>query len=102
MSKENIDNSKSIYLIVHGQRAMLEPVKQKLQEKGFSRERMQPATLEKAGESGEYVAMLWPPMGPKEIVVSLITGKAEGGHAGPGMGAWSTVNQKEIYRISLA
>ena len=93
----DIDASKKVYLIVHGQRQLLEPVMEKLATK-FKRENMQPASLDEAGEVGEYVAMLWPPMAAKEIVVSEITGT---GGSGKGMGAWSSTNQKELFRVSL-
>lgn len=92
-----IDSMKKVYLIVHGQRQLVEPVKDRLASK-FKRENMQPASLDKAGEAGEYVAMLWPPMASKEIVVSQITG-TDG--SGQGMGAWSSVSQKELFRVSL-
>jgi hypothetical protein len=92
-----IDNTKKVYLIVHGQHQLLEPVKDKLASK-FKRENMQPASLEKAGDAGEYVAMLWPPMAAKEIVISQITGM---GGSGKGMGAWSSVSQKELFRMAL-
>lgn len=93
-----IDTTKKVYLIVHGQRQLVEPVKDKLTDK-FKRENMQPASLDRAGEVGEYVAMLWPPMAAKEIVVSQITGT--GGSGGQGMGAWSSVSQKELFRVPL-
>jgi hypothetical protein len=94
-----IDATKKVYLIVHGQRQLVEPVKDRLAGR-FKRENMHPASLDRAGEAGEYVAMLWPPMAPKEIVVSqIITGA--GGSGGKGMGAWSSVNQKELFRVSL-
>lgn len=93
-----IDSTKKVYLIVHGQRQLVEPVKDKLAAR-FKRENMQPASLDRAGEVGEYVAMLWPPMAAKEIVVSQITGT--GGSGGQGMGAWSSVSQKELFRVSL-
>jgi hypothetical protein len=73
-----IDSTKKVYLIVHGQRQLVEPVKDKLADK-FKRENMQPAS--------------------KEIVVSQITGT--GGSGGQGMGAWSSVSQKELFRVSL-
>lgn len=92
-----IDSTKKIYLIVHGQRQLIEPIKNKLASR-FKRENMQPASLDKAGEAGEYVAMLWPPMAPKEVVVSQITGR---GGSGKGMGAWSSIEQKEIFRVPL-
>ena len=92
-----IDSTKKVYLIVHGQRQLVEPVKDKLAGK-FKRENMQPASLHRAGEVGEYVAMLWPPVAAKEIVVSQITGM---GGSGQGMGAWSSIIQKELFRVPL-
>lgn len=92
-----IDATKKIYLIVHGQRQLIDPIKDKLASK-FKRENMQPASLEKAGEVGEYVAMIWPPMAPKEVVVSQITGT---GGSGRGMGAWGSIEQKELFRVPL-
>jgi hypothetical protein len=94
-----IDNTKKIYLIVHGQRNLLESVKDRLAAKNFKRENMLHASLDKAGEMGEYVAMLWPPMAPKEIVVSQIVNVGVKG--GSGMGAWSSVSQKEVLRVPL-
>ena len=56
------------------------------------------ASLEKAGEIGEYVAMTWPPMAAKEVIVSEIVGTNADGQ---GMGAWSSIEQKELFRFSL-
>ena len=95
-----IDSTKKIYLIVHGQRQLMDTVKDKLASK-FSKENMLPASLEKAGETGEYVAMIWPPMAPTEIVVSGITGPNTTGEGGRGMGAWGTVSMKELMRLPL-
>jgi hypothetical protein len=95
-----IDSTKKIYLIVHGQRQLMDTVKDKLAPK-FSKENMLPASLEKAGETGEYVAMIWPPMAPTEIVVSEITGPNTTGEGGRGMGAWGTVSMKELMRLPL-
>lgn len=94
-----IDSARKIHLIVHGQHQLIESAKDKLAAAKFLRENMQPASLDKAGDLGDYVAMLWPPMAPKEIVVSQITGT--GGANGPGMGAWASIIQKELYRIPL-
>ena len=93
-----IDSTKKLYLIVHGQRQLVEPIKDALSSK-FKKENMELASLEKAGSPGEYVAMIWPPMAPKEIVVSQIT--PEKG-SGKGMGAWSSVSQKELFRVPLS
>jgi hypothetical protein len=98
MSSE-IDGTRKVHLIVHGQHQLIKLVKAKLVAAKFLQENMQPASLNKAGEIGDYVAMLWPPMAAKEIVVSQITGT--GGHSGRGMGAWASIIQKELFRIQL-
>jgi hypothetical protein len=92
-----IDNTKKIHLIVHGKHQLIESVKDKLDAANFLRENMQPASLDKAGDIGDYVAMLWPPMTPKEIVVSQITGT--GSDNGQGMGAWASITRKELFRV---
>jgi hypothetical protein len=93
------DAGKKIHLIVHGQHQFVDQIKEKLVMKGFEKENMQLASLDRAGNVSEYVAMIWPPMAPKDIVVSeIIDTNAEGGS---GMGAWSSVSQKELYRIPL-
>jgi hypothetical protein len=67
-------------------------------EKQLNEEKISMASLEKAGEIGEYVAMTWPPMGAKEVIVSEIVGtNAEG----QGMGAWGSIEQKELFRFTL-
>ena len=92
------NNNKKIYVIVHGNRQNFEKVKSKLKEKDFNEENISMASLEKAGEIGEYVAMTWPPMAAKEVIISEIVGtNAEG----KGMGAWASIDQKEIFRIPL-
>ncbi len=68
---------KTVYLIVHGQKHLLEQVIEKLVARGFKRSNMQPASLEKAGNKGDFVSMVWPPSAPKEIIVSEITGIAQ-------------------------
>ena len=93
-----INNDKKIYVIVHGNRQNYDKVKSILLEKKIKEEKISMASLEKAGEIGEYVAMTWPPMAAKEVIVSEIVGTdAEG----QGMGAWSTIEQKELFRHPL-
>jgi hypothetical protein len=94
-----IDSTRKIHLIVHGQPQLLKPVKDKLATAKFLSENMQPASLDKAGDIGDYVAMLWPPMAPKEIVVSQITGTDS--NSGQGMGAWASITQMELFRVPL-
>ena len=95
-----IDSTKKVYIIVHGQRNLLEPVKEKLASAGFKNENMEMASLEKAGSAGEYCAMLWPPMAPTDITVSQVTGPAEGGQS-RGMGAWGNVAMQQMLKIPL-
>lgn len=95
-----IDSTKKVYVIVHGQRNMLEPVKEKLAAAGFDKSNMEMASLDKAGNTGEYVAMLWPPMVASSIMVSVITGPAEPGNS-RGMGAWGTVGTREVMKLPL-
>jgi hypothetical protein len=95
----SMDTSKKIYLIVHGQHQFLDRIKEKLVMQGLKKENMQLASLDRTGNASEYVAMIWPPMAPKEIVVSEIVDTNATG--GSGMGAWASVSQKELYRIPL-
>ena len=93
-----LNNNKKIYVIVHGNRQNYDKVKSMLIEKQLNEEKISMASLEKAGEIGEYVAMTWPPMAAKEIIVSEIVGtNAEG----KGMGAWGSIEQKELFRFTL-
>jgi hypothetical protein len=102
-----VDTTKTIYIIVHGKKDLLDQVKEKLAFRGFEKEKMQNAHLDKAGNPGEYVAMIWPPMAPKEILVNEIiepsSESEKNGDSGGnrGMGAWDNVGQRELYRIPL-
>jgi hypothetical protein len=93
-----LNNNKKIYVIVHGNRQNYDKVKSMLIEKQLNEEKISMASLDKAGEIGEYVAMTWPPMAAKEVIVSEIVGtNAEG----KGMGAWGSIEQKELFRFSF-
>jgi hypothetical protein len=96
----NLDPDKTVYLIVHGQRHLENKVREKLVSNGIKAERIQLASLDKAGESGEYVAMIWPPMAPTEIKISEIVGKNDG-KVQFGMGAWSSIERNDIKTITL-
>ncbi len=92
------DTEKDVYVIVHGQKHLFEPVKSKLSAFGFKSDKLIPADLNKTGNPGDLVAMVWPPMAPKEIILSEIV---DFNGKGQGMGAWASLNQKELERISL-
>jgi hypothetical protein len=105
MSATSPENS-TVHIIVHGRMTLFDKAKDLLGKKGFDSQKMRLASLEEAGKTGEYVAMLWPPWDPKEIILSEITNLTESPDqkqpaTSMAMGAWSTVGQKEISRIEL-
>jgi hypothetical protein len=51
---------KTVRLIVHGKKKLLEQAKEKLVAKGFQRIRLQPASLKRCGNKGDSVAVVWP------------------------------------------
>lgn len=97
-----IDNTKTVYMIVHGQHDLIATVKHKLISLGFSENNLVPASLQNTGNTGDYVAMAWPPMRATEIIISEITGMNPAQTKDNVMGAWASVNQKEISRIPLS
>ena len=94
----SVNNDKKIHVIVHGNRQNYDKVKNMLVEKKLNEEKIAMASLEKAGEIGEYVAMTWPPMAAREVIVSEIVGTNA---QGEGMGAWGSIEQKELFRFPL-
>jgi hypothetical protein len=96
----NYNTEKSVYVIVHGQRQLLEAVKAKLSALGFQNDKLVAAELNKTGSPGDYVAMVWPPMAAKEIILSEIIDFSN--TDGRGMGAWASLNKKELGRIPLS
>jgi len=97
-----IDNTKTVHLIVHGQRDLIATVMHKLISLGFTENNLIPASLQKTGNIGDYVAMAWPPMRATEIIINEITGMNTAQTKDNVMGAWASVNQKEISRIPLS
>jgi hypothetical protein len=97
-----IDNTKTVHLIVHGQRDLIATVMHKLISLGFTENNLIPASLQKTGNIGDYVAMAWPPMRATEIIINEITGINQVQTNDDVMGVWSGINQKEISRIPLS
>jgi hypothetical protein len=97
----SLDFSKNVHMIVHGQTDLVGVVRQKLIALGFSDKNLHQASLDSAGGSGEYVAMVWPPMAAKQIIISEIVGRRKDSEPGSGMGDWARVGQKEISRLQL-
>ena len=96
-----IDYGKPVHLIVHGQRDLIESIRHKLTSLGFADNKLIPASLQKTGNIGEYVAMAWPPMHATEMIISEITDINQAEAKDNVMGAWSNVSQNEISRIPL-
>lgn len=92
----NFDPSKTVYVIVHGQKHLEEKVREKLALNGIKPECIQLASLDKAGASG----VIWPPMSPSEIRISEIVGKHDG-KGQSGMGAWASIERNDIQTIML-
>jgi hypothetical protein len=65
-----IDYTKTVDLIVHGQHDLIDNVKHKLTSLGFTENNLVPASLQKTGNIGDYVAMAWPPMRASEIIIN--------------------------------
>jgi hypothetical protein len=93
------NTEKKVYVIVHGQKQLFETVKSKLSAFGFKNDKLIPADMNNPGNPGEFVAMVWPPMAAREIIFSEILDFNN--KDGFGMGAWSSLNNKELARISL-
>jgi hypothetical protein len=59
------------------------------------------ARLDMAGNVGDYVAMVWFPSRPQEIIVSQI-GENKLAQLNPhAPGGWQDVQQNELYKIPL-
>lgn len=91
----------NIYVIVHGQKDLFEGVKSKLILGGFKGENVLMAKLDEAGNTGDYVAMVWPPGKPREIIVSQIVENKQSQNKSSAPGAWAALQQNELYRIPL-
>jgi ketopantoate reductase len=69
---------KTVHLIVHGQKKLLEQVKEKLVAKGFQRSSMQQQVL-------------------KGVEIKEITGTRASESQNNGIDAWTSISQKELY-----
>jgi hypothetical protein len=94
----NYNTEKNVYVILHGQKQLFETVKTKLATFGFKNDNLIPANMNQPGNPGDFVAMIWPPMAPNEIILSEII---DFNGTGQGMGAWSSLNKKELEHIPL-
>src|SRR5665648_430138 len=94
-----LDLKKTVHIIVHGQTNLVGTVKEKLIGLGFSENSLLQASLDKVGNEGDYVALAWPPMTAKQIILNEITGIRE--DAQEGLGMLSLIHISEPTRLGM-
>ena len=68
-----VDTTKNVYLFTHGRMDLEQKAITALESKGFSKDNIISASPQKAGEIGDYMAMLWMPPNPDHINCLLYT-----------------------------
>lgn len=96
-----IDNSKEIYLFLHGQMNLKEKAMSALTANGFTADKVIMALPSKVGNVGDYMAMLWMPPNPDQIKIQQIT-KVEEVKAEGMIGLWKGVTKDDIKSIPLS
>lgn len=100
MSSE-IDAGRDAYLFTHGRSDLKERAIAALVAKGFAREKIVDARPDKAGEPGDYMAMLWMPPNPDHIKVQRITAVEPAEPVGM-IGVWKGVSKDDLFTVPLA
>jgi len=99
---EKIDQNKSVYLFVHGQKDLEESSKNLLVENGFSKDKIILAKSNMVGNTGDYMALLWAPRNPSVIKIQKIT-EIENVEKPEGViGLWKGVTWDDLFEIPLA
>ena len=96
----NVDQTKDIYLFIHGQKNLEEKSVNRLVENGFLKEKNIMAKKAEAGKIGDYVAMLWMPPTPDHIKIQKIS-KVEPTDDSGMMGVWKGVTMDTLFEIKL-
>ncbi len=96
----DIDQTKNVYLFIHGQKDLEEKSIQLLVENGFSKDKIILAKKEEAGNVDDYVAMLWMPPKPDTIKVQKISDVKPTDDSGM-MGVWKGVTMDTLFEIKL-
>ena len=99
MSSE-IDASRDAYLFTHGRKDLEEKAIAALESKGFARDKITAARPDKAGEPGDYMAMLWMPPNPDHIKVQRITAVEPAEPVGM-IGVWKGVKRDDLFTVPL-
>ena len=95
-----IDTTKKVYLFTHGRMDLQEKSINILESNGFSKENIILASPAKAGDVGDYMAMLWMPPNPDHIKIQKIT-KVDPCEPEGMIGVWKGVSKDDISEISL-
>ena len=98
---ESIDQNKSVYLFVHGQKDLVESSKNLLVENGFSNDNIILAKNDMVGNIGDYMALLWAPRNPSVIKIQKITNVEKVEKPEGVIGLWKGVTWDDIFEIPL-
>jgi len=96
----DLDNTKDIYLFLHGRYDLKEKAENALVSKGFSQLQITMAAPSKVGKVGDYMAVLWMPPNPDNIKIKQIT-KVEQIKPEGMVGLWRGVSKDELFTIPL-
>lgn len=99
MSTE-IDAGRDTYLFTHGRQDLEEKAIAALLSRGFARDKIVAARPDKAGEPGDYMAMLWMPPNPDHIKVQRITAVEPAEPVGM-IGVWKGVSKDDLFTVPL-
>lgn len=96
----SLDNTKTVYLFVHGRMDLMQKSTDALVSKGFAKDKIISAKPTEVGQVGEYMAMLWMPPNPDHIKIQKIT-KVEPVEPQGMIGLWKGVSKEDITTIPL-
>ena len=96
----DIDTTKNVYLFTHGRQDLIEKSTNALVANGFSKDKIIMALPSKAGDVGDYMAMLWMPPSPDHIKIQKIT-KVESAPPEGMIGVWTGVSKEDIFEIKI-
>ena len=95
-----IDQTKNVYLFLHGRMDLRSAATNSLLSAGFSSERIVIAVPSKVGDVGDYMAMLWMPPNPDHVKIQRIT-KVEEVQPEGMIGLWKGVSKDDMGTLPL-
>jgi len=96
----DIDTTKNVYLFTHGRQDLIEKSTNALVSNGFSKDKIIMADPAKAGDVGDYMAMLWMPPNPDHIKIQKII-IVEPAEAEGMIGVWKGVSKDDMFEIKI-